>query len=188
MKNLYSKIHAVMMETKAIEKNMTISFKGTGYTAVSESAVLNEMKPLLKKHGLIIFPVSAEMSQQGNLTILRAGWKICDIESGECELLESPGIGSDMQDKGSGKAFTYAYKTLLQKTFMLFSGEDSDNDHSDELSDKEKVALVKLEELYGKMSEDVQNAILKGYKVRDVKDIPKNNWASAMKGMQGKLK
>ena len=55
--NLYKKLHAVMSETESIEKSLTVGEGKNAYKAVSEKAVLNGIKPLLKKHGLILFPI-----------------------------------------------------------------------------------------------------------------------------------
>ena len=148
MSSLYKKIHMVMVESEAVEKKMTVGEGKNSYKAVSEAAVLNAIKPLLKKHGLVIFPVGIKIQEnfqeyQGKYGItqrfmseLHAKYKIVDIDTGEFEILETVGYGADSQDKGSGKAMTYAYKALLQKTFMLFSGEDTDNEHSDDIEKK----------------------------------------------------
>ena len=149
MSSLYKKMHMVMVESEAIEKNMTVGDGGkNSYKAVSEAAVLNAIKPLLKKHGLVIFPVGIKIQEnfqeyQGKYGItqrfmseLHAKYKIVDIDTGEFEILETVGYGADSQDKGSGKAMTYAYKALIQKTFCLFSGEDTDNEHSDDIEKK----------------------------------------------------
>jgi hypothetical protein len=149
MSSLYKKMHMVMVESEAIEKNMTVGDGGkNSYKAVSEAAVLNAIKPLLKKHGLVIFPVGVSIKEnfqeyQGKygttqrfISELHAKYKIVDIDTGEFEILETVGYGADSQDKGSGKAMTYAYKALIQKTFCLFSGEDTDNEHSDDIEKK----------------------------------------------------
>lgn len=145
---LYKKIHAVMCETEGIEKNLTVGFGGNSYKAVGEASVLNEIKPLLKKHGLVLFPIELDVDERMDvfdaakgsttrlMTQVKAKYKICDIDTGEYEILETIGNGVDTQDKASGKAMTYALKVLLQKTFMLFSGEDTDNEHSDAITDK----------------------------------------------------
>lgn len=134
-----------MCESEALEKNMSVGYGNNSYKAISESAVLNAVKPLLKKYKLVIFPVTAEITEHVNIfngskgettrlmSQVVATYKIVDIETGEHEILATVGNGSDPQDKGSGKAWTYAYKALLQKTFMLFSGEDTDNTHSDDI-------------------------------------------------------
>lgn len=134
-----------MVESEGLAKDMTVGATGSSYKAISESAVLNVIKPLLKAHGLVIFPVKVEIQEdfkefpgkygqtQRFMSTLHCQYKIVDIDTGEFELLESVGYGSDSQDKGSGKAMTYAYKALIQKTFCLFSGEDTDNFHSDDI-------------------------------------------------------
>jgi hypothetical protein len=147
--SLYKKMHAVMCESEAISKEMTVGFGQNAYKAVSEASVLNEIKPLLKKHGLVIFPVAMEVVDRYDIfttakgessrlmTQVKAKYKIVDVDTGESEILETVGNGVDTQDKASGKAITYGYKALIQKTFCLFSGEDSDNEHSDNVTDKQ---------------------------------------------------
>ena len=153
---LYEKMYNVMCDSDALAKDLIVgSNPSSSYKAVSEAAVLNAVKPLLKKYKLIIFPVDVAIedgfrefegkygtSQRFN-AIVRAKYKIVDIESGENEILSTVGFGVDSQDKGSGKAMTYAYKALLQKSFMLFSGEDTDNTHSDDLQKQNSKPLPK---------------------------------------------
>ena len=55
--NLYKKMYLVMCESEAIEKTMTVGSGNNSYKAVSEASMLNLIKPLFKKHGLIIFPI-----------------------------------------------------------------------------------------------------------------------------------
>lgn len=165
---LAMKIYNVMSETVGLEKD-TVVGKGTKgeYKAVGEAAVLNMIKPLLVKHKLIIIPVDGEITENVNnviaygkessriITQLKTFYKIIDAETGESTTIVGFGNGADSQDKGSGKAFTYAYKTALSKTFMLFSGEDTDNHHSDEIGEpkEEKITTQQL----------VDMAIKKGY-------------------------
>jgi len=52
----------------------------------------------------------------------------------------SCGDGADTQDKGSGKAMTYAFKYMWLRVFALPTGEDPDKISSDELDDKAKKA------------------------------------------------
>jgi hypothetical protein len=151
---LYEKMYNVMCQSTGLDKSMEVGEGKNAYKAVSEAAVLGVVKPLLKANKLVIFPVKCVVDEthteyQGKyglsqrfLTKLVVNYKIVDIETGEFDLLESIGYGTDTQDKGSGQAMTYAYKALLQKTFCLFSGEDTDNTHSDT---KEKNSSYKPE-------------------------------------------
>lgn len=193
--SLYDKIYNVMVESGGLEKDLLVGKGDSAYRAVGEKEVLNMLKPLFKKHKLIVFPVDGDISEQNstfeseyngkvstktrNVTQIKVNFKIVDTETGEFEILVGFGNGADSQDKGSGKAFTYAFKTMLSKTFMLFSGEDTDNTHSDDISKgaptksdpiqpKVKIqALLDLAESKGFKSE----RIISLYKDQHKKDI-----------------
>lgn len=202
---LYKKMHDVMCESEGIEKNLTVGSGGNSYRAVGESSVLNAIKPLLKKHGLILFPVEAKIDEnfqefegkygksQRYLSTLHAKYKIVDVETGEFEILETVGYGVDSQDKGSGKAMTYAYKSLIQKTFVLFSGEDTDNEHSDDISKRNSVGQqgnkpqlidkTKANTIVKKAGNRL-SGVLKHYKVAKVEDMTLAQWTAAMKQLE----
>ena len=204
--SLYKKMYDVMCDTEAIEKTLEVGYGKNAYKAVSESAVLNMVKPLLKKHGLIIFPVEIDamnredrfLTKDGEasrlLTQVDAKYKIVDIETGEFEILATVGNGVDTQDKASGKAMTYGYKNMLQKTFMLFSGEDTDNQHSDEITkantrqkpvDMEK--LGKLNDLFEQLDPEAKSRALKFYKVDNIMSIDTGIIDSVMLTIQASL-
>lgn len=185
--SLWKKIHAIMSETEGIDKSLEVGYGNSKYKAVSEKDVLNAIKPLLKKHGLILFPVevkaveskesfsTAKGESERLLTAVHATYKLCDPESGEYELIQTVGHGVDNQDKGTGKALTYAYKALLQKTFMLFSGEDTDNTHSDEITEKaiKKLNAKQVDEIEKLLEkhDGLKEKMLKGYEVESIKEI-----------------
>ncbi len=146
--SLFEKMFNVMNESEAIEKSMEVGTGKNSYKAVSEAAILNMIKPLFKKYKLIIFPVSGDIKDHcmvwdktdydgktaqtiRAITELKVTYRIMDTETNEFQDVVGFGNGSDPQDKGSGKASTYSFKNVLSKTFMLFSGEDTDTDHSD---------------------------------------------------------
>jgi len=203
---IYEKIFKVMEETERLEKKLQVGKGQSSYEAVGEAEVLNMLKPLFKKHKLIVFPVDGEMTETNsswestnnynnketketktrNVTQLKVKFKIVDVESGEHEMLCGFGNGADSQDKGSGKAFTYAFKTMLSKTFMLFSGEDTDNDHSDDLGNnkpkqsksEETVTTQQLIDMAKSKNVSAEGLIKKykadtGKTITDVKFIPK---------------
>jgi len=60
-----------------------------------------------------------------------------DVDTAEFQDVIGFGNGADPQDKGAGKAFTYSLKNALSKSFMLFSGEDTDSTHSDDIGKPE---------------------------------------------------
>lgn len=153
--SLYIKMFNVMNESEAIEKNMEVGTGKNSYKAVSEATILNMIKPLFKKYELIIFPIGGDIKDHcmtwdktdydgktsqtlRAITELKVTYRILDVESGEFQDVVGFGNGADSQDKGAGKAFTYSLKNALSKTFMLFSGEDTDNEHSDDIGRSQK--------------------------------------------------
>ena len=88
-------------------------------------------------HGIVIVPVKQEHSKDGVLTTVDVTYRIQNIEN-ENDYIEavSSGTGVDTQDKGVGKAMTYAYKYLLLRTFAIPTGEDPEKESSAELDDR----------------------------------------------------
>jgi len=159
---LYKKMYDIMCEVETIEKAMTVGSGSYSYQAVSEKEVLNKIKPLFKKHKLIIFPIDGEIedlalaylkTSKGKeehtiraITKLKVQYRIVDIESGESQDVVGFGNGADTQDKGAGKAFTYSFKSAICKSFMMFSGEDTDNTHSDDIDGKREEPIQDYDE------------------------------------------
>lgn len=182
---LAMKIHAVMCDVPSLEKDMVVG-KGTKseYKAIGEKTVLNAVKPLFIKNKLIIFPSNVETTEvtetytdsYGNsklksMTQSDYTFTLVDAETGESVDIKVTGSGADTQDKGSGKAATYALKIALTKTFMMFSGDDTDNDHSDNItkSYEKKVNInddqvTVIMDLVKEVKADL-SAMLKHYKV-----------------------
>ncbi|MGV8982122.1 ERF family protein [Clostridium sp.] len=146
----YEKLWNVMNDSEAIEKSMTVGMGKNSYKAVSEASMLNMIKPLFKKYKLIIFPIDGDMSENvmvwdktdfnnnvvktlRSVSQLKLIFRIRDVESDDFQDVVGFGQGADSQDKGIGKCGTYCLKNALSKTFLLFSGEDTDTTHSDDI-------------------------------------------------------
>ncbi|MGL6199854.1 MAG: ERF family protein [Lachnospiraceae bacterium] len=187
--NLYEKIAEVMKDIKYLAKDGNIEYKTTKYKAISEEKVTTAVRQSLLKHGLVIFPVDQEMSRTGNLTSVNVKYKIVNVEDPkESEILSSSGEGADTQDKGIGKAMTYAYKYMLLRTFAIPTGEDPDKISSDEMTDKindeaakiqkgkERITGVMVKALRGRFEdENVDEAkILEAYKIGKLEDMTMN--------------
>lgn len=201
--SLYKKMHDVMCETEAIEKSVTVGDKQNAYKAVGEADVLNVIKPLFKKHGLIIIQHEVSVLDRFDtfttkygessrlMTQVHTKFKIVDVETGEFDFIEAIGNGVDTQDKASGKAQTYALKVGLQKTFLLFSGEDTDNAHSDTITkemtrskaEPDKKKLNELVDAFNAMDSERQKAALGYYKVKDIVELPVDLWDKVTKAM-----
>lgn len=168
-KGVLQKLHRIMEEVGYLQKNQKIEYGNTKYTAVTETAVLQVIRPKLVEYGLVLLPILGnvvpEQSSKGAwVTTVDVSYKIVDVETGEFETLWSTGQGHDSADKGAGKAFTYATKYLLLKMFLLETGDDPDQKASDqsvaeetnaELQTlrKEVTALIKQKQDLGAISD-----------------------------------
>lgn len=136
--NLYQKISQVMRDVEYLSKDDKVEFGNTKYKAISEEKVTSTIRASLIKNGLVIIPIEQEAGRTGNISTVNTKYKIIDIDSGQFEIIVSSGEGADTQDKGVGKAMTYAYKYLLLRTFAIPTGEDPDKISSAELDEKQR--------------------------------------------------
>ncbi len=136
-KNIFQRISAVMQDVQYLAKDDQIEFGKTKYRAISEEKVTTTIRKSLITHGIVIVPVKQEHSKDGVLTTVDVTYRIQNIEN-ENDYIEavSSGTGVDTQDKGVGKAMTYAYKYLLLRTFAIPTGEDPEKESSAELDDR----------------------------------------------------
>lgn len=142
--NLWQRMSNVMNDIGYLQKDDHVKFNTTNYKAISEEKVTMAVRKALIKWGLIILPVTQEHRKDGNLTTVDISYKIMNIDNpSEFEIVVSSGTGADSQDKGVGKAMTYAYKYMLLRTFAIPTGEDPDRVSSAELDEKEKKAKEK---------------------------------------------
>lgn len=145
--NVYQKISAVMQDVRYLAKDDKISFGSTSYKAISEEKVTSVVRDSLVNHGLVIVPITQEHRKDGNLTTVDVTYRVQNIEDIEDFIITAAsGTGADTQDKGVGKAVTYAYKYMLLRLFAIPTGEDPDKISSDELDDKQKKQAKKYEE------------------------------------------
>jgi hypothetical protein len=135
--NIYEKITAVMQDVQYLAKDDHVKFGTTDYKALSEEKVTVTMRAELLKHGLVVFPVEQTANRAGSITHVDVKYRIVNVENPD-EYIEvvSCGDGADTQDKGSGKAMTYAYKYMWLRTFALPTGEDPDKISTAELEDR----------------------------------------------------
>lgn len=161
--NLYEKINMIMREIEYLKKDdkvITNTKTNAGYNAVSEEKVTSEIRKGLVKYGIVIVPIEQEhmredemlKDQYGNdkanrITTVNVKYKIINIDNPEDYIIAaSSGTGVDTQDKGVGKAMTYAYKYMLLRTFAIPTGDDPDKISSDLYSEQFKTEKEILKE------------------------------------------
>ena len=125
--NIRQKIHQVMKDAGYIKKQAS----NMPYKSVTHNNVSDAIRKQFNKVGLIIIPSVKSSSRDGNIHSVTMSVKIIDVDSGESlEVGDYPGTGIDNQDKGFGKAISYAFKYILQKLFLLEIGDDEEVDRN----------------------------------------------------------
>lgn len=165
--NIYEKLGEVMKSIQYLKKDDKVEFGNTKYKALSEEKVTMTMRNEMVKQGLLVFPIEQKWERTGQITHVDVKYRIVNIENPD-EYIDvvSCGDGADSQDKGSGKAMTYAYKYMWLRTFAIPTGEDPDKVASDQLDAEQdaKSAIITVKE-----QEVLKNMCLKkGYKPETV--------------------
>lgn len=127
--NIHQRLAAVMAEVTYIRKEKK---EGMNYTIVSHDAVTAKVRPVLLKHGIVYYPVRCEHTHIGNRAECALTVRFVNVEKPD-DFFEVPtfGYGIDAQDKGPGKAMSYAVKYALLKALGLETGDDPDTDSID---------------------------------------------------------
>jgi hypothetical protein len=149
--NIYEKMAAITAELRTVAKNLIVQqTKTSSYKAVSERDILDAVKPLEEKYGVYSYPcgrrvlesniLESESEYQGKvtkkttfMTRIETVYRFVNIEKPD-EYIETTTFaeGIDTQDKGSGKAMTYADKYALMKGYKISTGDDPDQTASEE--------------------------------------------------------
>jgi hypothetical protein len=103
--------------------------QGMRYSIVSHDAVTAKVRPLMVEAGVIYYPRHMLIEQSGNRTQLQMDVRFVSIDD-PLDFIDvaTAGYGIDDQDKGPGKAISYAVKYALLKCLGLESGDDPDYD------------------------------------------------------------
>lgn len=166
MKNLAKAVIAVMKEVKGMEKNSQVGSGRNSYNGTKDQDVKEVFNDALAKNGLCILPIDIQeetqidrweqeeiwngksngiKTKQSVFTKVTTKYMLLH-ESGESIELAGYGHGVDPQDKGAGKATTYALKNCLLYTFLTPVGkiDDSETTHSNDIETPKSSVKIKL--------------------------------------------
>lgn len=124
--NIHQRLAAVMRDVSYIRKEAK---QGMNYTIVSHDAVTAKVRPVLLQHGIVYYPVRCEYAHNGNRAECAMTVRFVNIDD-PADHFDVPtfGYGVDSQDKGPGKAMSYAVKYALLKALGLETGDDPETE------------------------------------------------------------
>ena len=148
--NIFQRVAAITDELGVVAKNLNVSAGKGSYKAVSERDIIDAVKPLETKYRVYSYPshreilesetLETEKNYQGTITKsstfftrVQTEYTFVNIDKPEeriTTIVFSEGI--DPGDKGSGKAMTYADKYALMKAYKISTGDDPDQNPSEE--------------------------------------------------------
>ncbi|UNK39338.1 ERF family protein [Shinella sp. H4-D48] len=166
--NVHQRLAAAMGDVDYIQKEKR---QGMNYTIVSHDAVTAKVRPVLLNHGIVYYPVRCEHVHNGNRAECSLTVRFVNIDE-PTDYFDVPtfGYGIDSQDKGPGKAMSYAVKYALLKALGLETGDDPDNEsvnYNQEDPHKKKVTAAEQK----RQLEEIDKDLLDAHTTGDVKRL-----------------
>lgn len=148
--NLWEKISQISSEVEYLQKDDKVGFGNNSYKAISIEKVMSAVSEKMNKFGIVIYPIEQVYNRKDEEVIKRDGttginrisdvdvkYQVVNIHNPKEQIIcVSSGTGVDTQDKGIGKAMTYAYKNMIIKLFAIATGDDTDKVHSEDYTNK----------------------------------------------------
>lgn len=169
--NIWERMAAISAEIKSVEKRQEVGFGNNKYKAAVEADVLKPVKEAEAKFRVFSYPADHEIVSQGELGAggekakqfirIKVKYVFVNLDSPEQVVsVVSYGDGVDSLDKAPGKAMTYADKYALMKAYKMVTGDDPDQNASDDLEGhdihkiKERFDRLMTQKIKGGRSED----------------------------------
>lgn len=209
--NVWEKISQISAEIEYLQKDDKVGFGNNSYKAISIEKVMTAVADKMNKYGVVIYPVEQEYSRKDEEVIAKDGtvkinrisdvnvkYEIVNIHNpAEKIITVSSGTGVDTQDKGIGKAMTYAYKNMIIKLFAIATGDDTDKVHSDDYTKKllgEGKVNDRAKDLYalgnkaGVTPVQVMQVIKKDYNKGRIEDLTDTEYKEVYERLKAKVK
>ena len=202
--NIYEKMLNITNEISSVNKNLTVGEGKSSYKAVGEADVLKAVKELEFKYKVYSYPVNRELIDSSMYTTtnqygeknnifsrIKTTYRFVNIEE-PSEYIETVTFaeGIDSQDKGSGKAMTYADKYALMKSYKIITGDDPDQNYSEE--SKLLVTDVQAKTIYsmliksGLSNEKIVDTLNKKYGIDNTSKLTRTQYAEILNSFKNK--
>lgn len=188
--NIYKKMSLITNELSTVAKNLEVGYGKSSYKAVGEADVLKAIKPLEEKYGIYSFPYEREIVDTGVIESIdsngnsrkqfferiKTTYRFVNIdEINEFIDITSYGDGLDSGDKSVGKAMTYADKYALMKAYKIITGDDPDQQQSEDLvsykKTEKKASEKQIKILLDTYKDDNLTKLLKVNNIEKIEDI-----------------
>ena len=127
---------AVMKDIGYVQKKGKVGSGSYGYTYAGEKELINELRPVMLEHGIVMYPDTCEVVKtedyttgKGHRMSLFLGKRrfiFEHVESGDQAYVEVFAEAADQGDKRASKAMTLAKKYALREFFLIETGDDPD--------------------------------------------------------------
>ena len=186
-KNIHQRIMEVMKEVTYVKKEE--KKVNNQYTFVSHDAVIAKIRPALIAAGIVTEFRVQKHCQDGNRTEVDVQVDFVNIDQPNDRYIATGfGYGIDPQDKGPGKAISYALKYIFLKTFCLETGDDPEKDLIDFIPKTiNEVQLLDLEALLDEVKAN-KKAFLNHFKIPELAQLKEADFPLAVKMLEKKRK
>jgi len=153
--NLFEKLMNIENDLSNVAKNLTVGEGKSSYKAVGEADVLAAVKPLEFKYRVYSYPLSRTVIDHDLITTTKTYkdksggeqvtestklymrvetvYRFVDVDKPDDYIdITTYGDGIDSGDKAPGKAMTYGDKYALLKAYKIITGDDPDQNASEE--------------------------------------------------------
>jgi hypothetical protein len=193
VKNIYQRLASCMAEVEYVQKEDRKV--NNQYTFVSHDAVTAKVRKAFVNHGIVSVPRVIKHYSEGNRTTVDIEVDFVNIDEPEDKItVPCFGYGIDPQDKGPGKAMSYAVKYAYLKVLALETGDDPERDNidhdirEDELSElltymKDSGSLDELKTRFSEVYMDVRKRFPKSKhltKIEAYKEVRKKELQEKM--------
>jgi hypothetical protein len=197
--SVYAKIAAVqsVLAKQGISKSRKNQQQGYSFRGIDE--VYAALAPLLAEHGLCVLPriLTRELIERKTAkgsplfyVTVEAEFDFISAEDGSTHTVRTFGEAMDSADKATNKAMSAAYKYAALMAFAIPTEGDNDADSvthevapQAEMPDHEWAKLVQLIEA----TKSDTGAMLKFYKVPDLRKLTQDQYAHAVNSLENKL-
>lgn len=191
--NIYEKLSAISMEISKVAKNLTVGEGKSKYKAVGEADVLAAVKPIEAKYKVYSYPFARKQISESIMTSrsesngtvketpklfmrIETVYRFVDMEKPDDIVdITTYGDGVDSQDKAPGKAMTYADKYALLKAYKIMTGDDPDQNYSEDLVSMAKQEPTKCSECGKEIDDRVANYSIDRYTIPLCRDCQKKH-------------